>query len=278
MSSSDLKSSILAAYRRLLRPLVRILIRNNVSFAEFSEVAKNVYVEVAEGDFQAADNNTKQDRIAILTGLTRNEVQRLVERRGRSRVDTASNLDRITGFLGGWHTDPYFTGPYGLPLDVPFDGVDDRTFAELVRRYAGGMHPGAMLSELLRIGVVRETDGGRIKVLTRTYLPQSDTPDSLDRLGRAVGLFVETIDFNRDEADPDKRLFERTVVADNGIRVSDLPELQAYVRERGQFLLEEIDDWLSKLEPIPANCKEETVQTGIGVYHYIESSDTNSRT
>ncbi len=242
---------------------------------EFEDSARDVQAR-RRGDVAFFERRRSGDQLE--RRARRGLRERLVEQRGRSRIDTASNLDRITGFLGGWHTDPYFTGPYGLPLDVPFDGVDDRTFAELVRRYAGGMHPGAMLSELLRIGVVRETDGGRIKVLTRTYLPQSDTPDSLDRLGRAVGLFVETIDFNRDETDPDKRLLERTVVADNGIRVSDLPELQAYVRERGQFLLEEIDDWLSKLEPIPADCKEETIQTGIGVYHYIESSDTNSRT
>lgn len=277
MSSSDLKPSILAAYRRLLRPLVRILIRNNVSFAEFSEVAKNVYVEVAEGDFQAADNNANQDRIAILTGLTRNEVQRLVEQRGISQRGDSTNVNRIAGLLSGWHTDPYFTGPYGLPLDVPYEGTDDKTFTELVKRYTSDITARSMLAELLRFNLVRETTEGRIKVLTRTFLPQADAPESLDRLGIAVRNFVETIDYNRRELEPDKRLFERTVSADFGVRLSDLPQLQAYVRERGQFLLEEIDDWLSKHEPPADSGAEPVIQTGVGIYHFTEPNGNQER-
>jgi hypothetical protein len=82
MPEADLKLSILAAYKRLLKPLVRILIRNSVSFAEFSEIAKDVYVEVASSDFQLPDKNMTQGRIAILTGLTRKEVNRLITQKG----------------------------------------------------------------------------------------------------------------------------------------------------------------------------------------------------
>src|SRR5512147_999587 len=135
MPEADLKLAILAAYKRLLRPLVRILIRNSVSFAEFSEIAKDVYVEVAASDFRLPDKNMTQGRIAILTGLTRKEVNRLITQQGMQQRDYASNLNRVTRILGGWHTDPHFTGPYGLPLEVPYDAPSDRSFAELVRRY-----------------------------------------------------------------------------------------------------------------------------------------------
>jgi hypothetical protein len=130
-----------------------------------------------------------------------------------------------------------------------------------------------MLEELLRIGVVREADRGRFRVLTRTYLPNADAPESLDRLGDAVRNFVETMDFNRTETDPTKRLLERTVRADTGVRISDLPMFQAYVRERGQFLLEEIDDWLSKLEPVDEKNNEPRVNTGVGIYQFIQGDD-----
>lgn len=273
MPEANLKLAILAAYQRLLRPLVRILIRNGVSFAEFSEIAKDVYVEVAERDFQLPDKNMTQGRIAILTGLTRKEVNRLITQRGSQHRDYASNLNRVTRILSGWHTDPQFTGPYGLPLDVPFDSPDNRSFSELVRRYTGDMPARAMLDELLRIGLVKESDNGRLKVLTRAYLPKSDEPESLDRLGNVVRNFVETQDFNRTEANPENRLFERQVVADAGIRAADLPRFQVYVRERGQFLLEELDDWLSKLEPIDHADSQTVVNTGVGIYHYIRRED-----
>lgn len=272
MPEADLKLAILAAYKRLLRPLVRILIRNGVSYGEFGEIAKDVYVEIAAADFQLPDKGMTQGRIAILTGLTRKEVNRLITEKSKHQGDYESNLNRVTRVLSGWHTDPQFTGPYGLPLDVPYDSTDERTFVELVRRYTGDMPPRAMLDELLRIGVVKEIDGDRIRVLTRTYLPKADAPESLDRLGNAVRDFVETLDFNRTESDPERKLFERFVVADAGIRVADLPQFQSYIRERGQFLLEEIDDWLSKLEPIDEKKSEPLMHTGVGIFHYLKKS------
>lgn len=269
MPEADLKLTILAAYTRLLRPLVRILIRNRVSFAEFSEIAKDVYVEVAVSDFGLPKNNINHGRIAILTGLTKKEVDRLINEWGTRKREYESNLNRVARILSGWHTDPQFTGPYGLPLDVPWDAPGALSFCELVRRYTTDMPPEAMLEELLRIGVVKETDAGRYKVLTRTYLPSVDAPESLDRLGNAVRNFVETMDFNRTETEPESRLFERTVVADKGLRAEDLPLFQAYVRERGQYLLEEIDDWLSKREPVSDEDKTSLIDTGVGIYQFI---------
>lgn len=273
MPEADLKLSILAAYKRLLRPLVRILIRNSVSFAEFSEIAKDVFVEVAADDFRLPDKNMTQGRIAILTGLTRKEVNRLITQKGQQQRDYASNLNRVARLLSGWHTDPQFTGPYGLPLDVPYETPSDRSFSELVRRYTGDMPVRAMLDEVIRIGVVKEIEGGRYRVLSRAYLPKTDEPESLDRLGHAVRNFVGTIDFNRTENDPERRLFERTVRADIGIRARDLPLFQQRVRERGMFLLEELDDWLSKLDPAEETEDEPLIRTGVGIYHFIEKNE-----
>jgi hypothetical protein len=154
---------------------------------------------------------------------------------------------------------------------VPYEAPGPRSFSELVRRYTRDMPAQAMLEELLRIGVVTQAEGERYKVLTRTYLPSSDAPESLDRLGNAVCNFVETLDFNRKEPDAEAKLFERTVVADVGLKLADLPLFKSYVRERGQFLLEELDDWLSKREP-PHD--EPRVNTGVGIFHYIQKDDS----
>jgi len=39
------------AITRLLRPLARILLRHNVSFLTFSDLAKQVFIKVAEEEF-----------------------------------------------------------------------------------------------------------------------------------------------------------------------------------------------------------------------------------
>lgn len=266
------KRGLLTAYRRLLKPLVRILLRNGVAFNEFSNIAKAVYVDVASQEFKVPRRKMSQARIAILTGLTRKEVARFYGDKAEKPDELKSNLNRVTRVLAGWHTDSDFTGPYGLPLELQFEGEKARDFVELTRRYSRDMAARAMLDELIRIKAVKETESGWYKVLTRTYLPDVDALDSLDRLARVVQNFVGTIDKNIFEQDPEKRNFERHVSSDDGIKAEDLPRFRSFIKERAQLLLEEIDNWLSQLDR-PKTTDKNKVHTGVGIYHYIEEED-----
>nr|MDJ0929338.1 DUF6502 family protein [Gammaproteobacteria bacterium] len=73
--ADNLKDTILNAFRQLLRPLVRILLRNGVSFNEFEETTKMVFVEVARRDF--LDNQDSLSAISQRTGLHSDEVARV---------------------------------------------------------------------------------------------------------------------------------------------------------------------------------------------------------
>lgn len=271
--NADIQAGLLAAYKRLLAPLIRILLRNGVDFLAFQEVAKRVFVDVAEKDFLVAESRpARTEKISALTGIAPEEVASLIVDRGY-RTALTSNLNRITRVLTGWHTDTDFTGPYGLPLELPFEGGGEkRDFASLIGRYAPDVPPSFMRDELKRARLIKETEPGWYKVLTRTYVPDASELDSLERLGIAVKNFVETLDFNRQEAEPNQRLFERTVVADNGIRPEDLPRFKVYVRSRAQLLLEEIDNWLSQLDTPSASDGDAVspVETGVGIFHYVE--------
>ena len=266
----DLKQGLLAAYRRLLRPLIRILIRNGVAYGEFAEVAKEVYIDVAASDFKVPHRKMSQARIAILTGLTRKEVARIVSGKNKGDQEQISNHNRVTRVLTGWHTDTEYTGPYGLPLELQFENAEKQPdFTLLVQRYSGDMAARAMLDELLRIGVVIETEPGWYKATTRTYTPAIDNPDSLERLAGVVYNFISTVDKNVIEQDSGKRNFERYVFADNGIKKEDLPRFSAYIKNRAQLLLEEIDNWLSQLDQ-PDPDDNNRIRTGLGIYHYVE--------
>jgi len=267
---ADLKQGLLAAYRRLMRPLIRILIRNGVAYGEFAEIAKEVYIDVAASDFKVAHRKMSQARIAILTGLTRKEVARIFSGKNKGNQELISNHNRVTRVLTGWHTDTEYTGPYGLPLELRFEDTEKQIdFTQLVHRYSGDMAARAMLDELLRIGVVIETEPGWYKALTRTYTPAIDNPDSLERLAGVVYNFINTVDKNIAEQDQSKRNFERQVFADNGIRKEDLPRFSAYIKIRAQELLEEMDNWLSQLDSPNPN-DTDRIQTGLGIYHYVD--------
>lgn len=276
--ADSVKTGLLAAYAKLLRPLVRILLRHGITYAELSEVVKTVFVETAAQEFRVPGKKMSKARIAIVTGLTRKEVQRLSEIDAEGRYSTKTNMSRIGRVLSGWHTDPDFTGPYGVPLELRYDADNphDITFVRLVQRYSGDMTPRAMLDELVRVGAVIETDQNWFKVIRREYVPNLLAPDFLERVGSSIHNFVHTIETNMQKEGPGKGRFERSVWRPGGIKRSDLKVFDGFVREKCQQLLDDIDNWLSKLEGPDEKKGDDVVNTGVGIYHYVvheENSD-----
>ena len=271
--TDTVRTGLLAAFRFLMRPLIRILIRNGISHGEFAEYLKLVFVDVAEVDFALPDRDTSQSRVAILTGLSRKEValqKEILE--GRTLPSHHGNLHRVTRVLQGWHTDADFTGPYGMPLELVMESSDKINFRELMRRYCPDMAPLAMADELLRVGVMEQTASGEFKVLTRAYVPESLHPDALERLGTVVRNFLNTVEYNMEREASAVSRFERVVVADNGLPEDLLGAFDSLLRLKGQQLLVELDNWLSSQESenVSKDPDRRMLKTGVGIYHYID--------
>lgn len=267
---SGIKSHLAAACRRLLRPLVKLLLRHGMAYGEFADVVKSVYVEVAREDFTPSGKKPSDSRVAILTGLTRKDVKRL-----REMVDgpqASSRINRATRVLSGWYRDPDFNGADGQPLALPMEGKNI-SFAALVRRYSGDMPPKTMLEELQRVHAVELTEDGRIHVLSRAYLPDYGDPSGVHEMGAALHDLAATIDHNLDPEREGLRYFQRTV-ANERVTPKSLPVFRRIVGEQAQQLLEVLDDWLSVHEVADAEADKKTggIRTGVGIYYFQERS------
>ena len=81
-----LKQKLTAATLKVLLPLVRVLLKNGISHAEFSEIGRRALVEVGFRNFDIDGRKQTVSRVAVLTGLSRKEVLRAgaVEKGGDS--------------------------------------------------------------------------------------------------------------------------------------------------------------------------------------------------
>jgi Family of unknown function (DUF6502) len=281
--TESVRLGLLAAYRKLMQPLVRILIRHGISLGELTELLRNVFVEVATRDFTLPDRKVSQSRVAILTGMTRKEVarQEAILAAGAS-LNIMSTLNRVTRVLDGWHMDPEFTGPYGVPLELPFDAREGggASFVALVRKHSGDMAPRAMLDELLRVGVVERTSAGAFKVLMRAYIPESFQAEALQRFGEVVRDFVNTYEFNMGKRAAPGR-FERIVYANDGLRAELMPAFEALLKAKGMQLLIELDNWMSAQDsdsPIVNTRHRKRIRTGVGIYHFVSEEPASDLT
>jgi hypothetical protein len=275
--SENFKATLLSAFRPLMRPLVRILVRNGVSYGEFAELLKSVFVDSAQDVLQMPDSRQSVSRIAITTGLTRLEVSRLLTQTDEDVEALLGRLSRVGRLLTGWHQDSDFTGPYGIPYEVQFEGpIGRRSFTELVRRYTSDVPADEMLDELKRIGAVLDLGNGYYRVLIRSYIPSAADPAKFHAMSVAFTDLAKTLDQNL-RPDEDQKIFERRVWAPNGITPTDALDFDRYVKDRGQQFLESLDDWLSTRETEAARSgADQSVKVGVAMYMFVRPLDEHS--
>ena len=275
--SENFKKTLLLAFRPLMRPLVRILVRNGVSYGEFAEVLKSVFVDSAQDVLQMPDSRQSVSRIAITTGLTRLEVSRLLTQTDDDVEALFGRMSRVGRLLTGWHQDSDFTGPYGVPYEVQFSAPQGRrSFSELVRRYTPDVPADEMLDEMKRIGAVLDLSNGFYRVLMRSYIPSAADPAKFEIMSAAFTDLARTLDQNL-RPDEDQKMFERRVWAPNGVAPMDALEFDAYVKDRGQQFLESLDDWLSTREGEAERAgSTQKVNVGVAMYMFVRPPQENS--
>lgn len=267
----EVKDHLRGALSLMFKPLIRLLIAQGVTHAEFAETAKEVYVEIALKHFEA-EGKVNRSRVAILTGLTRKEVKNVIDRTLESGYQEKS-FSRPERVLTGWYSDPQFQGPYGIPLELPYEAGEsgEKSFVELVKQYSGDMAPRQMLNQLIEAGSVVEVDG-RYKAVRRIFKHSTLSPSLIKRLGEVGYRVFSTAAKNIDKQMEGSGYFDRMVFADDGCTDDQITAFNEYIKKRGQEYLEEIDVWFSSRKELnkPGQNRKDT---GLYMVHYVEDSD-----
>jgi hypothetical protein len=281
--TTPLNKALSAAILRLLKPLVRILLRNGVTYGAFADLAKRVFVDVAREDFAVDDRKQTDSRVSVITGLTRKEVARIKKIDAPDDADAAQQYNRAARVISGWLRDKRYTNDDGSPVVLPFDGNgkangnsigksngNGASFTELVKAYSGDMTARSILDELLRVGAVERDQQGNIRLLVSAYVPKGSDAGKLHILGNDVALLIGTIDYNLQEEQQQPR-FQRKVAYDN-LPVEALPQLRKLTNEYSQTLLQEIDRYLAQQDRDVHPDVQGTGRkhAGIGIYYFEE--------
>ena len=266
MTRRHAQQPLIAALAVLLRPLVRILLQHGLPCDVLSTVARQVYVRVATEEFALPGKKQTTSRVSILTGLPRKEVRRILTTPVAEDQEAADRYNRAARVLAGWLRDREFHDKAGEPAALPVEG-NSASFGALVRYYSGDMPVRAMLDELLRVGAVRKTEDGRIRLQARFYVPAKSEADKLQILGTDTADLIATIANNLNpQATP---RYQRKVMYDN-VPVEAVQEFQRLSANRAQLFLEGIDSWLSQRDRDinPAVQGTGRKRVGIGLYYF----------
>jgi len=266
--NEKIQKTLSLATLAMLRPLVRILLRNGVAFGSFAELAKKVYVDVAFEDFAPDTKKQTISRVSALTGLTRKEAKRLHELEHTDSHRSEQRYNRAVRVISGWVNDKEFHDALGQPESLPVEGAKS-SFSALVRKYSGDVPTQSMLSVLISASAIEKT-GDRVRLIQRAYVPGKDPADKLSILGTDTAELISTIDHNL--VSDEKALRFQRKVSNHHIQADAVPEFQVLSARKAQQLLEQFDAWLSKHE---IDCGEQNPDRGhyvsLGIYYYESS-------
>lgn len=268
-------NAIATAICTLLRPLVRILLRHNIPFPTFVELAKWVYVDVAGQEFAISGKKQSGSRVALLTGLTRKEVLRL--HRQTSPVDqaTLARHHRATRVISGWVRDPAFQLASGEPAPLHLEkGVP--SFSDLTRTYSGDIPARAVLDELLRLDLAQLTSDGRVVLVSHAFIPVTGVEDMLTILGTDTADLISSIDHNLHLPSNDAPHFQRKVCY-YSFPAADIPEFKRLVTTKAQPLLEELDAWLAARDQAATSLDLPRRRVGVSIF-YFDGEPVNEET
>ncbi len=267
-ASLSMHESLQKAVTHLLQPLVRLLLRHGVSHAEFSNWAKQAYVDQAAAHFGIDGKSPTVSRISIVTGINRKEVKRIREL--PDAVNTGvSKHNRAVRVVTGWLQDAEFCDSRNRPRVLNYGDPDD-SFNLLVKRYGGDVPARAMLDELSRVGTVSNTDG-RVKLLHKGYVPHHSESALLDMFSVSAADLLNTLEHNLTHTD--QRRLQMSVAYDK-VTSEGVKHFKSLSSEQAMNLLRGLDVVLSQYDKdanpdVKGNGEH---RIGLGVYFIHENN------
>jgi hypothetical protein len=262
------RSSVVLALRRVLRPLVRLMLQQGITYPSLLDLLKSIYVETAEREFALDSKLPTDSRLTILTGVHRKDIRRL---RREAAPDPARPpaLTLGTQIVARWLGDPGFHDAAGKPRPLPRTPSKGgaESFAALVEAVSKNVRPRSVLDELLRLGVVEIDSDDRVLLVTRGFVPGREFDAKALYFGEALHDHLAAGVHNLAGRRPP--WLERSVYYDD-LSPAAVARIAARAEELSMQVLQEINRDGMALEASDPPSRGQRMRMRLGVFFYAE--------
>lgn len=270
---SGSQSSIL---EMLMKPIVRYCLRNALSFQDFINSAKLVFVRVAEEEIRKTTAKVNVSRLSVMTGLYRRDVTKIYREHEAPAMQQQSILSRI---LAQWEQDRQFCSKPGVPKALSVSG-ENSEFKKLVYAVSAHVNAGTILFELERLGSIKRV-GDQVRLQNVYHRFEGDRSEGFKILADDLELIIQAAEENIVRKKPIRNLHLRTTF--DNIYASDVPTIRRWFVDQGKQFHKRARDFLSQFDKDmnPRSGDEQAgVKVELGAYSFtsifpdhIESED-----
>jgi Family of unknown function (DUF6502) len=193
-SNDPLKEATLSALRRILDPLVDLMIDAGVTVHEYTQLARERAVHTAAKRVLKDTGRESKSRVAITTGLSRSEVARILKS-GKNLPTKTVGQHPARKVLEAWFDNPRFLTANGEPAVLPIFGKR-RSFEQLVSIQSRGIPVRAMLDELTQLNAVEQLPDQRVRAICRVPILTGLTTGAIAGIGERTRDLLATLTAN----------------------------------------------------------------------------------
>jgi Family of unknown function (DUF6502) len=269
-SPDPLKETTMAALERVVDPLIYLMFDAGITVREFCRLVREKAVRSAATRVTRESGRSSNSRVAIVTGLARAEVARILN------VEDVSSGTRpaqhpARRVLAAWHDSRRFLGANGDPAVLPIFG-GRKSFEQLVAMHSGGIPVRAMLDQLAQINAVEILAGKRVKVKSRVPIFRGMTSTAIANVGERAGDLLGTLSSNlRAATNP---LFEETAVL-NDVDIAAVPLVRRQLAEQGTAFIDGATSLLNRSrtkQRRSISTKSNQCRVGVTVYYFQDTT------
>ena len=270
--------ALVLALRRVLRPLVRLMVSRGVTYPYLGELLKGLFVDVADKEFRIGSKAPTDSRVSLVTGVHRKDVSRLRQALDSSAETVPSVVSLGAQLVAVWMGSGRYLDEAGKPRPLPrfISEGGDLSFEALVASVNSDIRSRVVLDEWLRLGVVRFDDERRVCLNAEAFVPAEGFDEKAFYLGHNLHDHAAAAAHNLQGGKPP--FLERSVHYD-GLTPETIALLARQSEELGMKALLAVNKSAMAAEETDA------VQTAVadplprqrmtfGIYFYAEVSDT----
>ena len=269
------QAALVKAVIMLCKPLIRLLIEKGITFPQFRELMKELYVEVADKHFSLDENKPSDSRIFVLTGVHRKDVKRIRQQAESGSEQIISSASLSGEIVARWTSMPEYLDDNGKARQLLKNGKNNEAgFEQLVSSVSKDVRPKVILEEWLRLNIVRLKDD--FVVLNKSaFVTNKEFKEMAYYLGHNIHDHMASCVNNiLVEADP---MLERSVYYAS-LTENSVNKLNAIATKKGDELLQYLNKQAIKLYDVDKHKDDAIYRMRLGVYWYQAQLDTGPDT
>lgn len=237
--------SITHALEHCLKPIARLCIHFGIDHRNLSEMLKVAFVTVAKEEFKVEGKSQTDSRIALITGVHRKDVRRLLGRVPEKKLLRQQGL--VANLISQWLSTSELIDKHGEPIAIPRNPHPDYkiSFFSLAEMLTNDIHPRALMDECINRGIVKLSDDGMVHLVVESLIPDDNLDEKAHFFGQTIHDHISAAEYNLNGGQP---TFLDKFICQEGLTESDIKSIAEAANKAAMNALKKVNNHAIQLK------------------------------